>query len=63
MSGWCDAMPDRDALEERAAIIAEGERCTRWLAQETAARQHGFESWSDAMRSINTEEAKETEDA
>ena len=51
-------MPDRDALEERAAIIVDGERCTRWLAQETAARQHGFESWSDAMRSMKKQEAQ-----
>lgn len=43
-------MPDRDELEERAAIIADGERCTQWLAQETAARQHGFESWAEYVR-------------
>ena len=58
MSGWCGEMPDRDALEERAAIIADGERCTRWLAQETAARQHGFDSWSDAMRAMKKQEAQ-----
>ena len=58
MSGWCDAMPDRDALEERAAIIADGERCTRWLAQETAARQHGFESWAEAMQATKKQEAQ-----
>ena len=51
-------MPDRDALEERAAIIADGERCTRWLAQETAALQHGFESWSEAMQAIKKQEAQ-----
>jgi len=51
-------MPDRDALEERAAIIADGERCTQWLAQETAARQHGYESWAEAMREIKTQEAQ-----
>ena len=51
-------MTDRDALEERAAIIADGERCTRWLAQETAARQNGFESWSDAMRTMKKQEAQ-----
>ena len=51
-------MPDRDALEERAAIIADGERCTRWLAQETAARQHGFESWAEAMQAMKKQEAQ-----
>jgi len=56
-------MPGRDAIEERAAIIADGERCTKWLAQETAARQHGFESWAEAMRVNKTEEAKEKDNA
>lgn len=41
--------PEREELEERAAIIAEGEGCTRWLAQLTAARQAGYESWSEAI--------------
>ena len=51
-------MANRDALEERASIIAEGERCTRWLAEETAARQHGFETWAEAMRAMKKQEAQ-----
>lgn len=37
----------RYAVEERAAIIEEGEKCSRWLAQETAAKLHGFACWAD----------------
>lgn len=40
----------RELLEERAAIIEYGEKCTRWLAQETAAKQLGYKSWLDAVR-------------
>jgi hypothetical protein len=39
----------RESLEERAAIIEEGEKCSRWLAQEIAAKLHGFRSWTEAV--------------
>lgn len=37
----------RDLVEERAAIIQEGEKCSRWLAEEKAATGHGFADWFD----------------
>lgn len=40
----------RDLVEERAAIIEEGEGCTRWLAEDLAARGHGFADWFDFIR-------------
>lgn len=36
-----------DAIEERAAIIQDGERCARQTAEHVAARHHGFASWAD----------------
>lgn len=40
----------RDLLEERAALIEEGEKCSRALAQDKAARLYGFTSWTDWLR-------------
>lgn len=40
----------RDLVEERAAIIQESEKCTRWLAEDVAARGHGFADWFDFVR-------------
>lgn len=37
----------RDAIEERAAIIEEGDQVSRRVAEDTAARQHGFTDWAD----------------
>lgn len=45
-----DKAERRYAIEERAAIIEEGEKCSRFVAQEAAARAHGYESWAEAMR-------------
>lgn len=36
-----------DAVEERAAIIQEGEKCSRRIAENHAARLHGFTDWAD----------------
>jgi len=35
-----------DIVEERAAIIEEGEKCRRETAENHAARLHGFSDWS-----------------
>lgn len=35
-----------DAVEERAAIIEEGEKCRRETAENCAARLHGFADWA-----------------
>lgn len=39
-----------DLIEERAAIIADGEGCSRAQAEDRAARLHGFASWADYQR-------------
>lgn len=35
-----------DLVEERAAIIQEGEKCRRETAENHAARLHGFPDWA-----------------
>ena len=35
-----------DIVEERAAIIQEGEKCRRETAENHAARLHGFADWA-----------------
>lgn len=35
-----------DVVEERAAIIEEGEKCRRETAENCAARLHGFADWA-----------------
>lgn len=42
-----------DLLEERAALIEDGEKCSRWLAENTAAKNAGFINWMDAQMKIN----------
>lgn len=42
-----DALLLADLIEERAAIIEDGEGCSRAQAQDRAARLHGFASWAD----------------
>lgn len=41
----------RDLVEERAAIIQEGQRCQRSTAEHAAAQCHGFASYADFLRS------------
>ena len=36
-----------DLIEERAAIIEEGDSVSRAVAQDRAARLHGFADWRD----------------
>lgn len=40
----------RDLIEERAALIEEGEQCSRAEAERRAARMHGFADWRAVMR-------------
>ena len=42
-----------DLIEERAAIIEEGEQCSRAEAQNRAARLHGFQNWTHWRESSN----------
>ncbi len=39
-----------DLIEERAAIIQDGEGCSRAQAEDRAARLHGFTSWADYLK-------------
>jgi len=40
----------RCAIEERAAIIEEGEQVPRREAEDIAAKQHGLKDWADYQR-------------
>lgn len=40
----------RDAIEERAAIIEEGDQVSRQRAEDIAAKQHGFRDWADYIQ-------------
>lgn len=48
-----------ECLEERAAIIQEGEGCSRYIAEYTAAQQAGFVNWTNARRVIMERISKE----
>lgn len=54
-----EAEIDLDCLEERAAIIQEGEKCSRYIAEYTAAQQAGFANWTSARSSIMARIRKE----
>lgn len=41
-----------DCLEERAALIEDGERCGRYIAELTAAQQYGFTNFVTARSSL-----------
>lgn len=43
----------RDLVEERAAIIEEGEKCSRQEAERRTAQFYGFDSWAKMMEEIN----------
>lgn len=47
-----DPEVELDMLEERAALIAEGEGCTKQTAEYTAAQQFGYRNWMDARLKI-----------
>lgn len=47
-----EAEIELDRLEERAAIIQEGEGCTRYMAELMAATQAGYTNWTTARKSI-----------
>ena len=40
-----------DLIEERAAIIEEGDGVSRAIAQDRAARLHGFKDWAAYLKS------------
>lgn len=40
----------RCAIEERAAIIEEGEQVPRREAEDIAAKQHGLKNWADYLQ-------------
>ena len=44
-----------DLIEERAAIIEEGDRVSRAVAQDRAAQMHGFRDWADYQTSHRKE--------
>jgi hypothetical protein len=48
-----------DCLEERAALIQEGDGCSRYMAELMAATQAGYTNWSTARKSINDRIRKE----
>lgn len=43
-----------DLIEERAAIIEEGDRVSRAVAQDRAAQSHGFRDWSEYLKQISS---------
>ena len=45
-----DAAQLADMIEERAALIQDGEGCSRARAEDMAARLHGFSSWADWLK-------------
>lgn len=47
-----------DFVEERAAIIEEGEKCRRETAENHAARLHGFADWAAFQARVRSEFAK-----
>ena len=44
----------RDLVEERAAIIEEGEKCSTLVARHAAAKAYGFASWRDYKRAVDS---------
>lgn len=49
-----------DLIEERAAIIEEGEGVTRAFAQDIAARLYGFAGWAEYRSKTSTKQKMET---
>lgn len=47
-----------DVIEERAAMIEEGEKCQRETAENYAARLHGFTGWAAYQAHVRAEQAK-----
>ena len=45
----------RHAVEERAAILEYDAGMSRWLAQEVAAKAHGFRDWLDFQTRVPRE--------
>lgn len=47
-----------DVIDERAAIIEEGEKCRRETAENHAARLHGFADWAAYRAHVRAMQAK-----
>ena len=41
-----------ELLEERAAIVEEGCKCSRYISQSTVARAYGYQTWGDLLRDV-----------
>jgi hypothetical protein len=41
-----------DDVEERAAIIEDGEKCTRERTEALTARLYGCKTWSELMKEV-----------
>lgn len=54
-----EAEIELDCLEERAALIQEGDGCSRYMAELMAATQAGYTNWSTARKSIFAKIRKE----
>ena len=57
MGGVLIDLSDPDALwllEECAAIVEEGCKCSRYIAQSTVARAYGYQTWGDLLRDVKT---------
>lgn len=46
----------RDLIEERAALIEDGEQCSRAEAKRRAASMHGFADWKAVEAAIGRRE-------
>lgn len=51
-------MTTRDEIEERAAIIQEGEGISRRDAENRAAALHGFRDWQDYLNRSQKEKSE-----
>ena len=47
--------PDREEVEERAAIVAEGCNADRERAEKATARQYGYDSWAEMMEDVRND--------
>jgi hypothetical protein len=45
-------------LIERAAIVQDGEKCTRWMAELIAARTRGYPTWHEAVTAAKAGDAE-----
>lgn len=46
--------PDRDEIEERAAIMEFDGKMSRVQAEQETARLYGYRDWAELLRSVET---------